>query len=145
MLRLDMSAVTPSERFLKREHLRLRRDFARVMGGKCKAADAVLVVYASRNNMTFSRIGISVSKRIGNAVRRHLVKRRIREAFRKSKADLPGGLDIVCVARPAADDDGVDVAASLRKLIVKAACQCPAGESDCTLRPNPRMGPTPSG
>ena len=92
------------QRFLKREHLRLRRDFARVLGGKCKAADAVLVVYAARNDLTWSRIGISVSKRIGNAVRRHYVKRRIREAFRKSKADLPCGLDIVCVARPPAAD-----------------------------------------
>jgi len=116
-------------RFLRCEHLRLRRDFARVLGGKYKAADAVLVVYAVRNDLTFSRIGISVSKRLGNSVRRHNVKRRIREAFRKSKADLPGGLDIVCVARPAAADDGVDVTASLRKLIVKAACQCPASES----------------
>ena len=132
-------------RFLKSDRLRLRRDFARVLGGKCKAADAVLVVYAARNDLTFSRIGISVSKRIGNAVRRHHVKRRIREAFRKSKADLPGGLDIVCVARPAAADDGVDVAASLRKLIVKAACQCPTSESDCTLRPDPRTGPTSCG
>lgn len=137
--------MSRNERFLKREHLRLRRDFARVLGGKCKAADAVFVVYAVRNDLTFSRIGISVSKRIGNAVRRHHVKRRIREAFRKSKADLPGGLDIVCVAGPAAAEDGVDVAASLRKLIVKAACQCSASESDCTRRPNPRRGPKPCG
>ena len=117
-------------RFLRCEHLRLRRDFARVLGGKCKAADAVLVVYAVRNDLTSSRLGISVGKRLGNSVRRHNVKRRIREAFRKSKADLPGGLDIVCVAKPAAAIAGVDVAASLRKLIVKAACQCPMSESD---------------
>jgi len=123
-----MATFTPSERFLKRERLRLRRDFARVLSGKCKAADAVLVVYAARNDLTFSRIGISVSKRLGNSVRRHNIKRRIREAFRKSKADLPGRLDIVCVAKPAAA--GEDVAASLRKLIVKAACQCPMNESD---------------
>ena len=37
-----------NSRFLKREHLRLRRDFARVLGGKCRAADALLVVYAAR-------------------------------------------------------------------------------------------------
>ena len=116
-------------RFPKREHLRLRRDFARVLSGKYKAADAVLVVYAVRNDLTFSRIGISVSKRIGNAVRRHYVKRRIREAFRKNKADLPGGLDIVSVAKHAAAAAGVDIAGSLRKLIVKAACQCPMSES----------------
>jgi len=132
-----------NERFHKREHLRLRRDFARVLGGKCKAADAMLVVYVVRNDLNWSRIGISVSKRIGNAVRRHHVKRKIREAFRRNKADLLGGLDIVCMARPAAADEGVDVAVSLRKLIVKAACQCPTNESDCKRRPKPPTGPKP--
>jgi len=96
----------------------------------CKAADSVLVVYTVRNDLTFSRIGISVSKRLGNSVRRHNVKRRIREAFRKSKSDLPVGLDIVCVAKLAAAADGVDVSASLHKLIVKAARHCPRSESD---------------
>lgn len=118
------------QRFLKREHLRLRRDFARVLGGKCKAADAVLVVYAAINDLTWSRIGISVSKRIGNSVRRHSVKRRIREAFRKSKTDLPGGLDFVCVARPPAADATVDVASSLRKLILQVARRCRISDTD---------------
>jgi len=125
-------------RFLKREHLRLRRDFARVLDAKCKAADALFVVYVARNDLAFSRIGISVSKRIGNAVRRHDVKRRIREAFRTGKAELPAGLDIVCLAKSRADRN---VAASLRKLIVRAARQCPTCEADRTPRPDPRMGP----
>lgn len=123
----------------------MKRDFARVFGGKCKAADAVLVVYAAANDLTWSRIGISVGKRIGNAVRRHYVKRRIREAFRRSKADLPRGLDIVCVARSPAADADVDVAASLRKLILKVACRCPRGDPDHTPRSGSRTGPTPSG
>ncbi len=117
-------------RFRNREHLRLRRDFSRVLGGRCKAADALLVVYARSNNLDWSRIGISVSKRIGNAVRRNSLKRRIREAFRRNKADVPVGFDIVCVARPAAGDSEADVTPSLRKLIVKAACQCPANDQD---------------
>ena len=128
--------------FLKREHLHLRRDFARVFDGKCKAADAVLVVYAVRNDLNWSRIGISVGKRIGNAVRRHYVKRRIREAFRKNKADLPRGLDIVCVARPPADDPNVDLCASLCALIARAASRCPS-ESDRTPRSGPNAAPTP--
>ena len=133
------------QRFHGAERLRLRRDFARVFEGKCKATDAVLVVYAGANDLTWSRIGISVSKRIGNAVRRHYVKRRIREAFRKSKGDLPCGLDIVCVARPPAADADVDVAASLRKLILKVACRCPTSDPDHTPRSESRTGPTPSG
>jgi ribonuclease P protein component len=133
------------ERFHPRERLRLKRDFARVFGGKCKAADAVLVVYAARNDLTWSRIGISVGKRIGNAVRRHYVKRRVREAFRRSKADLPRGLDIVCVARPPAADADVDVSASLRKLILKVACRCPTSDPDRTTQSDPKTAPKPSG
>ena len=134
-----------NERFLKREHLRLRRDFARVLDGKCKAADSVLVVYAANNDLPWSRIGISVSKRIGNAVRRHYVKRRIREAFRKSKADLPCGLDFVCIARPPAADVTVDVALSLRKLILKVSRQCRTSDPDRTGRSGPDATPTPNG
>ena len=133
------------QRFLKREHLRLRRDFARVLGGKCKVADAVLVVYAASNDLTWSRIGISVSKRIGNAVRRHYVKRRIREAFRKNKTDLPGGLDIVCVARSPAADVTVDVASSLRKLILMVACRSRICDPDRIRQSGPDTAPTPNG
>jgi ribonuclease P protein component len=103
------------------------------------------VVYAAATDLNCSRLGISVGKRIGNAVRRHYVKRRIREAFRKSKADLPRGLDIVCVARPPAADATVDLAASLRNLILKAACRCPTSDPDHTPRSESRTGPTPSG
>ena len=134
-----------NQRFLKREHLRLRRDFARVLGGKCKAADAVLVVYAAKNDLPFSRIGVSVSKRIGNAVRRHYVKRRIREAFRKNKTDLPRGLDIVCVARPPAADGTVDVASSLCKLILNVACRCRINDPDRTGRSGPEAAPISNG
>ena len=133
------------QRFHPRERLRLRRDFARVFEGKCKAADTVLVVYAAGNDLTWSRIGISVGKRIGNAVRRHYVKRRIREAFRRSKGDLPQGLDIVCVARPPAADAEVDVAASLRSLILKAAARCPTSGPDRTPESNPKTERRPSG
>lgn len=130
-------------RFLRREHLRLRRDFAHVLKSKCKATDAVLVVYAAKNDLPFSRIGISVSKRIGNAVRRHYVKRRIRESFRRNKTDLPCGLDVVCVARPPAAEMNVDVAESLRKLIHKAACRCRISDPDRTERTGPDSPPAP--
>ena len=49
-----------------------------------------------------SRLGLSVSKKVGNAVKRNAVRRRFKEIFRSSSARLPGDLDFVVSARPAA-------------------------------------------
>ena len=59
-------------------------------------------MYVKRKNNTERRIGISVSKKVGNSVVRHRVTRLIRESFRLNKERLATGLDIVVVARVAA-------------------------------------------
>ncbi len=79
-----------------------------------------MVVYVAENGLAWSRLGLSVSKRVGNAVCRHRIRRRIREAFRLSKAELPVGWDIVCVAKPASAEPKCDLMRSLRQLIVLA-------------------------
>ena len=48
------------------------------------------------------RLGLSVSKKVGTAVKRNRVRRRLKEIFRSSLAGLPGELDLVVSARPAA-------------------------------------------
>ena len=48
------------------------------------------------------RLGLSVSRKVGGAVERNLVKRLLREAFTAERAALPSGLDVVVVARPEA-------------------------------------------
>ena len=48
------------------------------------------------------RLGLSVSKRVGSSVVRNRVRRRLKEIFRSSVADLPCDLDLVISARPAA-------------------------------------------
>ncbi len=113
--------MSPSQRFLKREHLRHREDFARVYAKRYSAGDAALVVFVVRNRLPWSRLGISASRRIGNAVCRARVRRRIREAFRRNKDDLPTGLDIVCVAKRRAADADIDLERSLRVLVTRAA------------------------
>lgn len=109
-----------AERFRKRQHLRSRSDFARVLAARRTAGNGVLVVHVTDNGLDWSRLGISVSKRIGHAPQRNMVKRRIREAFRKSQDALPIGYDILCVARGDAAGPGVDLSKSLRSLVVRA-------------------------
>ncbi len=110
-----------SEQFQKYEHLRLPTEFDRVFEAKCSASDDVMVVYAAANDLDTTRLGISVSKRVGRAVDRAYTRRRIREAFRRNKRTLPAGFDIVCVARPRAKNRDVDLVGSLVELTAKAA------------------------
>lgn len=109
------------QRFRPREHLRLRADFARAFASNCRRGDDLLVAYIAPNGLKWSRLGLSVSKRLGNAVRRNYLRRKIREAFRLHRSDLPTGLDIVCIARRGALRANADLARSLCTLVRKAA------------------------
>ena len=77
--------------------LRVRRqaDFDRVYQGNVHAADGTLVVLGCDNGMCTTRLGLSISRRVGNAVTRNHWKRLIREAFRQQRTSLPRGLDLV--------------------------------------------------
>ena len=78
-------------------------DFKAVYEQKKSYANRSLVMYILENpdnqKEQINRIGISVSKRVGNSVSRHRIKRVIREIFRTNDAMFRKGLDIVIVAR----------------------------------------------
>jgi len=81
--------------FPKSLRLRSTKQFQRVFAARCSASDDSLILYAAANELTHCRLGLAVSKKVGNAVLRNRWKRLIREAFRTSQAMLPGGLDLV--------------------------------------------------
>lgn len=62
-------------------------------------ANSCLVLYARKNRSDTNRVGITVSKKLGKAVVRNRVRRRIREAYRLNEEKFLSGWDIVIVAR----------------------------------------------
>jgi ribonuclease P protein component len=105
--------------FPKQARLRAQEDFDAVYQSKHFAADACLVVHATRNGTEKTRLGLSVSRKVGNAVVRNHWKRRIRESFRLQQSDLPAGLDIVVRPRKGAEYNFDAISQSLKKLCLR--------------------------
>lgn len=74
-------------------------EFGNVYKQGTSYANKYLVMYIVDNGLEINRVGISVSKKVGNSVVRHRITRLIREAYRLNMKDLKKGLDIVVVAR----------------------------------------------
>ena len=96
------------------------RDFRRLYASGRSAVDGYLAVYVRKNRMTVNRLGITVGAKLGCAVVRNRVRRRIREAYRLEEPRLRPGFDIVVVARVrAAESDYTHLRGSLVKLLDK--------------------------
>lgn len=88
-------------------------------------------VHALPNSVGRPRLGLSVSRKVGVAVKRNAVRRRLREIFRSVAPGVPAGLDLVVSVRAAAadadfDELNLEFLAALRKLNVQRAAREPA-------------------
>ncbi len=111
-----MSEPEKTYRFTKAMRLRGRNAFAPVFDARVRQFAGPLTFYGVPNELNHPRFGISVSKRVGGAVKRNRVKRLLREAFRLAQHDWPRGYDIVCVVKP----HEVLTLAEYQKLLFKA-------------------------
>jgi ribonuclease P protein component len=107
--------------FSRESRLRRQADFDRVHQANVFAADDTLVIRGAANGAPATRIGISISRHVGNAVVRNRWKRLTREAFRLLQPDLPAGLDLVVRPRRGAIAELQAIQRSLRQLVPRLA------------------------
>ena len=86
------------------ESLKKNSDFQKVYKQGKSYANRYLDLYVLENGTVCNRIGISVSKKVGNSIVRHRLKRLIKEAYRLQEDIFYRGLDIVIIARMSAKD-----------------------------------------
>ncbi len=79
--------------------LKLNRDFRRLYSKGKSYVGGYTVVYASKNRFNGNRLGLTVSKSIGKAVKRNRLKRLMRESYRLNEEKLLKGYDFIIVAR----------------------------------------------
>ena len=84
------------------ESLKKYGDFQRVYKRGRSYANKYLIMYVLKQDVQENRIGISVSKKVGNSVVRHHLTRLIRESYRLSEEHFRCGIDIVVIARTSA-------------------------------------------
>jgi ribonuclease P protein component len=103
----QLTQARPDERFPKAQRLRKRREFLQVQEGGQKVSADPLLALVRRNGRSYTRVGLTVSSKVGNAVVRARLRRLMRELYRTRKARWPPGLDVVLVARNSAKDAGM--------------------------------------
>ncbi|MDR1478003.1 MAG: ribonuclease P protein component [Planctomycetaceae bacterium] len=123
--------------FSKLLRLRCTREFERVFSARAAVADEFLIVFILPNNLQVSRLGLSVSRKVGNSVVRNRWKRLIREAFRKNCRSFPQCIDLIVLPqRKAQPPNGKKIEFSFKKLITRAfkriSTNRPSGNTETT-------------
>jgi ribonuclease P protein component len=79
--------------------LKKNKDFQQVYKKGKSFANKYLIMYVLDNHLPENRLGISTSKKVGNSVERHRLKRLIKESYRLSEKQYQKGFDIVVISR----------------------------------------------
>ena len=88
------------------QSLKKNQDFKIVYKRGISYANKYLVLYLLENNLVKNRVGVSISKKVGNSVVRHRITRLVRESYRLSEMMFNSSLDIVVIARVNAKTKG---------------------------------------
>lgn len=108
----------------RRHRLTGPADFQRVRRTGTSYSHPLFVVVVCASDLPAARIGVSASRSLGGAARRNRAKRRLREVFRPVMTEVPGGWDLVVIARPALlDAEWSEVQAAARSLLKRAGLQ----------------------
>ena len=103
------------------ESLKKHQDFSRVYKKGNSRANKYLVLLVLKNGLDKNRLGISVSKKVGNSVVRHRITRLVREAYRLAENAYLPGYDLVVIAREKAKGTTYDEISSALYYLSKAA------------------------
>jgi ribonuclease P protein component len=97
-----MAAESPKRlQFARQQRIKQGRDFARLrQKGKRLVHGCMIANWLAASPGEPSRLGVVVSAKVGNSVRRSRVRRLLRESFRQHQHDLTEPIDLVLVARP---------------------------------------------
>ena len=91
----------------------------------------LLVLYVAPNELARTRVGVTVSHRVGKAVVRNRVRRRIREAARARLPQVPAGHDLLFIARPASGVAGwAELRDAVETVLRRARLLAPATRAD---------------
>ncbi|HHI96291.1 MAG TPA: ribonuclease P protein component [Thermodesulfatator atlanticus] len=95
-----MAAHGLDEKFRPEERLRRRKEFDRVYQQGKRLYLPYLKILLVPNELGYTRLGLSVSRKFGKAVKRNRAKRILREVFRRNKDIFPKGHDVVLTPKP---------------------------------------------